>query len=117
MSNVETGWLIERQVGGRAAWWRGVRGAAVDWTTDSLEAVRFSRQVDAERVIAELGIPGQALEHMWIGPLVETGARFAVVSGSGAGWGRYHTRAEAIARRDSITEPDAHVFELADDHP
>jgi len=61
----ETAWLIERTEGGRAVWWTGSY-----WTTDSREAIRFARRIDAERAI-----PGwlggtwrslaRATEHVW----------------------------------------------------
>lgn len=47
----ETGWLIEAPPAESRPpmWW-----AAGGWTPDSLLAVRFSRRVDAERVISYL---------------------------------------------------------------
>jgi len=69
---VETGWLIERQVGGRGVWWRGTRDCGRDWTTDSCEAVRFARREDASRVLGLLTTTPNsewctaiATEHMW----------------------------------------------------
>lgn len=67
MTTTEVGWLLERQVAGRAVWWRGVR-CGRDWTADASEAVRFARREDAER--ASLGIGPSwadaiATEHMW----------------------------------------------------
>lgn len=44
----ESGWLIERQEDGLPQWW-----VAGSWTKNANEAVRFARQKDAERVIAE----------------------------------------------------------------
>lgn len=60
----EVAWLIEmHDMRMRAMWWTGD-----GFTFDSLEAVRFSREIDARRVIdwalsdiSEL----RATEHMW----------------------------------------------------
>lgn len=60
---VETAWLIElpESRNGMPLWWTGG-----GWTTDSLEAVRFARQCDAEAVIrAVMGAVGRATEHQW----------------------------------------------------
>lgn len=43
---VETGWLIERLRNDRAEWWTGD-----GWTTESLDAVRFAREEDAQKMI------------------------------------------------------------------
>ena len=77
----ETGWLIEASEGQKAvfvkcgyfddyapAWWTGVSEQIAmkhnpSWTHDSLEAVRFARKVDAEKVI--LGW-GYSLENPWV---------------------------------------------------
>jgi hypothetical protein len=58
----ETGWMIERQIAGRAHWWTG----AIGWSYDNQEGIRFARKLDAERVIAAHGLADSvALEHMW----------------------------------------------------
>lgn len=67
----EIGWLIERQdtVSVRALWWTGL-----GWTTESLDAVRFAREQDANKVIATRRFAElcdatvTATEHMWCGP-------------------------------------------------
>lgn len=69
---VETGWLIEVTIGGRAVWWAGRDlGYGRHYTTDASAAVRFARQSDAERVIArfpaEFGA-ARATEHSWSCP-------------------------------------------------
>jgi len=73
MTAPEYGWLIESpelsRVFGRAMYWCG----GVRWDGDSLQAVRFAREVDARRVIAYLRPPGPgdtrdalvAREHAW----------------------------------------------------
>lgn len=70
----EIGWLIEVVRAGRPAWWAGDDiddpGVAA-WTWDSLEAVRFARKADAERVICGLLVNSleapemRATEHVW----------------------------------------------------
>jgi hypothetical protein len=73
---METAWLIEMpliSLGGPTCWWTGKHdtGFLTDpWTQDTLDAVRFSRKVDAEKVIkftlrSKLAI---ATEHQWIDP-------------------------------------------------
>jgi hypothetical protein len=59
----ETGWLIELpRENDSPRWWDG--GA---WTTDHLEAVRFARRQDAERVMLKqhYGLGVIALQHVW----------------------------------------------------
>jgi hypothetical protein len=72
----ETGWLIEttltggapHQINGPA--WVTVKLGLFDWTNDSLEAIRFSRKEDAEKLIpriAELWSGTlNATEHEWL---------------------------------------------------
>lgn len=66
----ETGWLIEQVIGGRAVWWRARAECGRLWTVDANEAVRFSRKLDAERVIMARVDPFMsgafATDHMWI---------------------------------------------------
>lgn len=73
----ETGWLIEISIDGRPAWWAGddINDPGVDaWVWDSLEAVRFARKEDADRVICGLLVESleapemQATEHIWDAP-------------------------------------------------
>ena len=64
----ELGWLIEAIDGPTPHWWDG--GEIPDcWTPDSLNAVRFPRKEDAEKVIENLledcHFDLEALEHMW----------------------------------------------------
>jgi hypothetical protein len=61
MNESEVGWLIERK--GEALWWTGS-----GFSADSLQAIRFARQVDAERMMKHLRRAGDlvATEHEWI---------------------------------------------------
>lgn len=71
----EKAWLIEMPMAtfnGPPCWWTGnyKTGALTDqWSTDSLDAVRFSRKGDAERVIAGTLKLKEAVatEHQWEG--------------------------------------------------
>lgn len=69
---VESGWLIEIVMGGRAWWWMADNGCGRQWTTDANEAIRFARKLDAERLIQRLGSTrvdfrgAYATDHMWI---------------------------------------------------
>jgi hypothetical protein len=64
----EVAWLIEAQFDGKAHWWYGS-----DFIADANQAVRFSREQDADQVILERGLVGaEAIEHMWCSH--ETGA-------------------------------------------
>jgi hypothetical protein len=72
---IEEGWLIELFGRDRPLWWGGIHPeidtSLPEWVDDSLSAVRFSRKVDAEMVMAGvlgLKIPSpnvQATEHSW----------------------------------------------------
>jgi hypothetical protein len=64
---VETGWLIEMRSGTPQWFYPGEDGEdGQRWTTDSLEALRFARKVDAEAYIEDLGWTGVvASEHQW----------------------------------------------------
>lgn len=73
---IESGWLIEYHFNDRNGphYWSGdhiAHEARIEWTTDSLSAVRFARKVDAEMVIVGvlgLRIPAInvfAAEHQW----------------------------------------------------
>lgn len=71
MSNNETtAWLIEMKdyVHPVPAWWGGAR---YGWRHDANEAVRFCRQVDAERVIESMPWRYMAIatQHSWIPPM------------------------------------------------
>jgi len=60
------GWLIETNPGKPATWLKNIGGIGV-FTADSNTAIRFSRQSDAEDVIALLHLHGcRATDHMWI---------------------------------------------------
>ncbi len=65
MSN-EVGWLVEiSDEDGRILWFT-VRDGEVDWTSDAFEAVRFSRQEDAVRMLPYFGNSPRAVEHAWM---------------------------------------------------
>lgn len=69
----EVAWLIERHdATDRPMWWCGFdpnSRFANTWSYESLDAVRFAREVDATTVARSLPSPsGIALEHMWLGP-------------------------------------------------
>lgn len=64
----ETAWLIERKAelcGGTTSWWQGSR---YGWKRDADNAVRFSREADAVRVIESMGWQDSAFasQHAWI---------------------------------------------------
>ncbi|MCC6490697.1 MAG: hypothetical protein IT364_24640 [Candidatus Hydrogenedentes bacterium] len=66
----ENGWLIEQKnADDRAEWWQG--GLNHQWTTDSTQAIRFSRQSDALEIIRWMRdwMPADssvfATEHVW----------------------------------------------------
>lgn len=62
----EIGWLIERNPEvGDTAWWLGTR---YGWARDADMAVRFSRKVDAVRVIESMNWSktAHATEHLWL---------------------------------------------------
>ena len=59
-------WVIETRVADGLIYWDGG-----DWTSSNARAVRFSRQVDAERVMINLGDNSRrtgmlAVEHGWM---------------------------------------------------
>lgn len=63
----ETGWLIEawssRAGEFKAKWYAG---GAVGWTTDSIQALRFGRERDAQQYIDEIGwTEAKPTEHSW----------------------------------------------------
>ena len=68
----ETAWLIERidpkdTEGPR--YLMGIRqGYGNMWTTDHDAAIRFSRMVDAARLIETMGGNARSVEHMWCEP-------------------------------------------------
>ena len=70
MSNVEYGWLIEHKETGPAgpAYWtpKPFMLRVEPWTFDNLDAVRFARREDAQRVADTLpGGPHRVAEHGW----------------------------------------------------
>lgn len=67
IASVDRGFLIERSNGGYPEWLY-VCGEVFNWTRDSLEAIRFSRRVDAEQVAAVIGEDVDLItEHQWGG--------------------------------------------------
>ncbi len=70
MQKPTTGWLIERRFNDNIVWWRSDLIEERDWTDDASQAVRFSRQQDAELVIRSgilrtFWLGAFATEHMW----------------------------------------------------
>lgn len=64
----EYGWLIERRPDGTPgpAYYDINPDVSGFWTLDHNEALRFARKIDAERMIAYLGIEeGDPVEHAW----------------------------------------------------
>jgi hypothetical protein len=65
------GWLIEKNIGGNASWlqvYQFPSGMGCRFTTNSEEALRFSRKEDADSLIKILSPDNKyvATEHMWI---------------------------------------------------
>ncbi len=60
---METGWVIERAESSQhqPLYWTGPQG----WSADPLEAIRFARELDAERVASQLPAATRVIEHMW----------------------------------------------------
>lgn len=67
-SEPEYGWLVEiAYTDGTPHWWSG-RGGDDCWTKNSLDAIRYARKEDAEKVIEYFGWtspPVIATEHQW----------------------------------------------------
>lgn len=69
---IEVGWVIElvEQGPGGPYYWDGRAGWT--WTNDHMLAIRFAREIDAERVRKGLNgfrdRHGKVSEHMWYGP-------------------------------------------------
>lgn len=82
----ETGWLVERDMGGPHWWGRHTPTLEDDdafgWTNDSLRAIRFARKEDAEMYIEEVGWNDVvATEHMWCeAPTLSTPEQLAETS-------------------------------------
>ncbi len=58
----EIGWLIERE----GPEWLAGFGFSSNWTKDSLEAIRFSRRADAEKIAEVLeNVDISITEHIW----------------------------------------------------
>jgi hypothetical protein len=60
----EVGWLIERELAGRAHYWSG----GVAWTHEPNEAVRFARLEDGQRALDGMGrwsLTTRVTEHCW----------------------------------------------------
>ena len=63
--NIETGWVIVRDLSGGLGYYTGTGR----FSTNNLEAIRFARQVDAERMLKALHAgsehPDRVEEHQW----------------------------------------------------
>lgn len=75
MATEESGWLIERgdsEVSAPKYWAAGQRDAerSSAWTSNHLEAIRFARKVDAEKLAKRLmpSIAVRVCEHGWMDP-------------------------------------------------
>lgn len=70
MSLKNTGWLIEHRPspGARPAWWALCMDGNLDWTQDDYAAIRYARQLDAQRVIQASGWGDSvtATQHAWL---------------------------------------------------
>lgn len=62
----ELGWVIESVKDGQVVYWDG--HGTFSFSPDHMEAVRFARKQDAERVIPNVCYfqPIKVTEHMWI---------------------------------------------------
>lgn len=69
----EAGWLIElgRSPADAPDYWIGCGTPLSEpfgrWSADHMDAVRFARQVDAERVAATIPTGTRVCEHIWMG--------------------------------------------------
>ena len=62
---METGWLVEIFGVGQPKWLT-VDGSGFSWTIDSIQALRFSRKMDAEMVAGVFHILKPIVtEHQW----------------------------------------------------
>ena len=64
----EVGWLIELKSVQVPTWWGRVDDgdAILGWTTDHAKAIRFSRSVDAQAIIDDIGwTDAVPTDHMW----------------------------------------------------
>ena len=67
--STERGWLIERNDKPSPLWWCGHSSRGMEWTPNSLEAIRFARKVDADMVnVTMLASCGVTTEHYWVAP-------------------------------------------------
>lgn len=68
----ETAWLIETSIGGKIAYWSGaqLKFGTGGFSPDSLEAIRFIRRTDAEKIVKTLMPYWQVsvAEHQWVAP-------------------------------------------------
>ncbi len=66
----ETGWLVERIHLGRPMWLTLEGPHAYGWTGDSVEALRFGREIDAKRFVAShVNETVRVTDHEWVGAL------------------------------------------------
>ena len=63
---IEKGWLIESMRDGKTIYLTVPTDGVFSWTTESMKAIRFCRQEDAEMVLRLSGGDGEKIaEHMW----------------------------------------------------
>ena len=61
-----SGWVIERYINSQLRFWGGRKTGDESFVNDSLEAVRFSREEDAAKVLAWcFEGHGRVAEHVW----------------------------------------------------
>jgi hypothetical protein len=69
-TNDKIGWLAESSHRNGAVWFKNANNNSLTWTTESNEALRFARKVDAETFIEILQLTTcKATEHLWIGEI------------------------------------------------
>jgi hypothetical protein len=66
-ANVETGWLIERALGGAPIYYgKDDEVDALGWTKDHARAIRYARREDAQMQIEDIGwTEARPVEHQW----------------------------------------------------
>ncbi len=64
----ETGWIIEKYQHSVLVYWTGQLFNGVGYfVSDSLRAIRFARQEDAQKMLSwHLNGEGRAVERMWV---------------------------------------------------
>lgn len=63
---IERGWLIENGKQGSELRYMDWDDGLVIWTASHLNALRFCRRMDAEKMIGDASEPLKAVEHQWL---------------------------------------------------